>query len=55
MSQGSEVSNSTSNAKHIMGHLWPKKMSQLWVEIDMNFREYLKCPKKRKVGPSIGQ
>jgi hypothetical protein len=26
----------------------PKKMSQLWTEMDMSFREYLKCQKKEK-------
>lgn len=27
-----------------------KKMSQLWAEKSMGFREYLKCQKKRKIG-----
>jgi hypothetical protein len=30
-------------------------MSQLWAEMGMGFREYLKCQKKRNVGPSMGQ
>jgi hypothetical protein len=35
--------------------LGQKKMSQLWAEMGMGFREYLKCQKKRKVGLSMGQ
>jgi hypothetical protein len=30
----------------------PKKMRQLWAEMGMDFREYLKCQKKRE--PSMG-
>jgi hypothetical protein len=53
MSLGSEDSGSTSKSKHIMDQKkkkWaiygPKKTSQLWAEIDIGFREYLKCQKK---------
>jgi hypothetical protein len=35
--------------------LGQKKMSQLWAEMGMGFREYLKCQKKREMVPTMDQ